>query len=89
MAIEVFKLFGSIMVKNDEANKNISKTEEKAEGLGKKLIGGIGTAAKWGAAVAAAAGTAATARIPYGAALLPGAAHLRAARARTERRALL
>lgn len=59
MAIEVFKLFGSIMVKNDEANKNISKTEEKAEGLGKKLIGGIGTAAKWGAAIAAAAGTAA------------------------------
>lgn len=59
MAIEVFKLFGSIMVKNDEANKNISKTEEKAEGLGQKLIGGIGTAAKWGAAIAAAAGTAA------------------------------
>lgn len=59
MAIEVFKLFGSIMVKNDEANKNISKTEEKAEGLGQKLVSGIGTAAKWGAAIAAAAGTAA------------------------------
>ena len=59
MAIEVFKLFGRIMVKNDEANKNISKTEEKAEGLGQKLIDGIGTAAKWGASIAAAAGTAA------------------------------
>ncbi|MGL5085309.1 MAG: phage tail tape measure protein [Clostridium sp.] len=59
MAIEVFKLFGSIMVKNDEANKNISMTESKAEGLGNKLLGGIGTAAKWGTAVAAAAGTAA------------------------------
>ncbi|XZM32773.1 phage tail tape measure protein [Clostridium perfringens] len=59
--MEIFKLFGSIMVKNDDANKNISKTEEKAEGLGKKLLGGIGTAAKWGAGIAAAAGTAAVA----------------------------
>lgn len=57
--MEIFKLFGSIMVKNDDANKNISKTEEKAVGLGKKLIDGIGTAAKWGAGIAAAAGTAA------------------------------
>lgn len=59
--MEIFKLFGSIMVKNDDANKNISKTEEKAEGLGKKLLGGIGTAAKWGAGIAAASGTAAVA----------------------------
>lgn len=59
--MEIFKLFGSIMVKNDEANENISKTEKKAEGLGKKLLGGIGTATKWGAGIAAAAGTAAVA----------------------------
>lgn len=61
MALEVFKLFGSIMVNNDEANKSISKTEEKASGLAKKFVSGVGTAAKWGAAVvgAAAAGGAA------------------------------
>ncbi|MCR1953006.1 phage tail tape measure protein [Clostridium sp. DSM 100503] len=57
--MEIFKLFGSILVNNDEANKSISKTDEKAEGLGKRLIGGIGTAVKWGGALAAAAGSAA------------------------------
>lgn len=61
MALEVFKLFGTIMVNNDEANKSISATEGKAEGLGKKLLGGIGTAAKWAAGIAAAAGTVAVA----------------------------
>lgn len=61
MALEVFKLFGTIMVNNDEANKSISATEGKAEGLSKKLIGGIGTAAKWAAGIAAAAGTVAIA----------------------------
>ena len=61
MALEVFKLFGSIVVKNDEANESIAKTEGKAEGLGNKLLGGIGTAAKWGAGIAAAAATAAIA----------------------------
>lgn len=53
--IEIFKLFGSIMVDNDEANKSISKTDEKAEGLGTKLGKGIKTAAKWGAALGAGA----------------------------------
>ncbi len=57
--MEIFKLFGSILVNNDEANKSISKTDEKAEGLGKRLIGGIGTDVKWGGALAAAAGSAA------------------------------
>lgn len=49
--MEVFKLFGSIMVDNAEANKSISKTDEKAGGLGDKLGKGIKTAAKWGAAI--------------------------------------
>lgn len=61
MALEVFKLFGTIMVNNDEANESISNTEGKAEGLGKKLLGGIGTAAKWAAGIAAAAGAVAVA----------------------------
>lgn len=61
MALEVFKLFGSIMVNNDQANKNISKTEEKAGGLAKKFVSGVGTAAKWGAAVVGAAAAGGTA----------------------------
>mgnify|MGYP000668292659 CR=1 FL=1 len=32
MAIEVFKLFGSIMVDNDKANKSISDTDKKLKG---------------------------------------------------------
>lgn len=61
MAIEIFKLMGSILVNNDAANESISKTDEKAEGLGGKFVKGVGTAAKWGAAIvgAAAAGGAA------------------------------
>lgn len=53
--MEIFKLFGSIFVDNDEANKSISKTDEKAEGLGTKLGKGIKTATKWGAAIGAGA----------------------------------
>lgn len=56
--MEIFKLFGSIFVDNEEANKSISKTEEHAEGLGTKLANGIKTAAKWGAGLAAGAGVA-------------------------------
>lgn len=44
------------MIDSDEANKSISKTEEKAEGLGTKLGEAIKTAAKWGMALGAAAG---------------------------------
>lgn len=57
--MEIFKLFGSIFVDNEEANKSIAKTEEQAEGLGTKLVNGIKTAAKWGAGIAAGAGVAA------------------------------
>lgn len=53
--MEIFKLFGSILIDSSEAQNSISKTEEKAESLGSKLTGGIKTAAKWGAAVVAGA----------------------------------
>lgn len=53
--MEIFKLFGSVMVDNSKANDSISKTEQKAEGLGSKLGAGIKTAAKWGAAIGGAA----------------------------------
>lgn len=55
MALEVFKLFGSVMVNNDEANKSIAKTTDNAEGLGSKLVSGAGTALKFGAAIGTAA----------------------------------
>lgn len=59
--MEIFKLFGSIFVDSDAADKSIKKTGENAEGFTAKLGNGIKTAAKWGAAVVAAAGVGATA----------------------------
>ena len=59
IALEIFKLFGSIFVNNDEANKSIAKTDEKAEGLATKFVNGAKTAAKWGTGIATAATTAA------------------------------
>lgn len=59
--MEIFKLFGSIFIDNDEANKSIAKTEKGAESLGSKLGSGIKTAAKWGAGIAAGAAAAGTA----------------------------
>ena len=51
MAVEVFKLFGSIFVNNDEANKSIAKTDEKASGVASTLGKGVKTVGKWGAAI--------------------------------------
>ena len=53
--MEIFKLFGSILIDSKEAENSISKTGEKAEGLGSKLQSGIKTAAKWAAGITAAA----------------------------------
>lgn len=61
MALEIFKLFGSIMVDNDKANDSISQTDKKAQGVGKTLLKGVGTTAKWGAGILAAAGAGVTA----------------------------
>lgn len=51
MALEIFKLVGSIFVDTDAANKSMAKTDEKASGIGKTLASGIKTAGKWGAAM--------------------------------------
>lgn len=51
MAVEIFKIFGSIFVNNDEANKSISETEKKSKGVASTLGNGIKTAAKWGTAM--------------------------------------
>src|SRR5690554_4236389 len=52
---------GTILVDSAKAEESISKTDKKAEGLGGKLKSGIATAAKWGAALGAAAVAAGTA----------------------------
>lgn len=51
MAVEIFKLFGSIFVNNDEANKSIAETEKKSKGVASTLGNGIKIAAKWGTAL--------------------------------------
>jgi hypothetical protein len=61
MALEIFKLFGSIQVDNDKANESIEKTDKKAQNIGSTLLKGVGTAAKWGAGIATAAGAGVTA----------------------------
>lgn len=58
MALEIFKLVGSIFVDNDAANKSIAKTDEKAQSVGKTMVGGLKTAAKWGAGIVAGAAAA-------------------------------
>lgn len=55
MAMEIFRLIGSVFVDTDQAEESIKKTDEKAGSLGKTLIDGIGTAAKWGAGIVAGA----------------------------------
>ena len=61
--MELFKLFGSILVDNDAANKSIDSTEQKAGGLGGKLGSLIGTAAKVGAGIVAGVGIAGAAML--------------------------
>lgn len=55
MALEIFKLVGSVFVNNDEANKSISKTDKKAQGLGKTFLDGVGKVGKFGLALGGAA----------------------------------
>lgn len=59
--MEIFKLFGSILINSDEADKSLAKTGKNAEGLGSKLTKGIGIATKFGVGLAVAATTGATA----------------------------
>ena len=59
--MEIFKLFGRILVDSDEAEKSMQKTESKASKLASSLGKGITTAAKWGAGLVAGAGAAGTA----------------------------
>lgn len=56
--MEIFKLFGSIFVNTDEADKSMQKTEKSAESIATKFSNGIKTAAKWGTAITAGAAAA-------------------------------
>ena len=56
--MEIFKLFGSIFVDNDKANKSIDETDKKGQSTAATLGNMVGTAAKWGAAIVAGAGVA-------------------------------
>lgn len=53
--MEIFKLFGSIFIDSADAQNSIQKTGKEAETMGSKLKTGLKTAAKWGAALTAAA----------------------------------
>ncbi len=56
--MEVFRLLGSIFVDNDQANKSIDQTDNKAKKTGLTLGGLVGTAAKMGAGILAGASVA-------------------------------
>ena len=53
--MEIFKLFGSILVDTDKAEQSIKKTDDKALDLGKTLASGAEKAGKFGLAVAGGA----------------------------------
>ena len=61
MALSIFSLMGSIFVDSSEAEKSISKTEEKSNKLSESFISGISTVGKWAAGFATAAASAALA----------------------------
>lgn len=61
--MEIFKLFGRILIDSSDAENSVQKTESKALKLAKTLGKGITTAAKWGAGLVTAAAGAATAVI--------------------------
>lgn len=61
MALEIFRLMGSVFVDTDAATRSLHNVDNRAQGFGKTLLKGVGTAAKWAAGVAVAAGAAGTA----------------------------
>ncbi|MGN1412374.1 MAG: phage tail tape measure protein [Oscillospiraceae bacterium] len=54
MALEVFKLFGSIFVDNTSANNSISKTKNEASSLWDSFKNGISTVGEWASSLASA-----------------------------------
>lgn len=63
MAMEIFKLIGSVFVDTDAADKSLKKTDKNAEGIGSRLLAAGKAAGKFAAGVAGAAAAAGTALI--------------------------
>lgn len=61
--MEIFKLIGSIFVDTEAAEKSLSKTDEKAGGVGKSLLKGAASAGKFALGLGAAAATGVTALV--------------------------
>ncbi|MFA5715441.1 MAG: hypothetical protein WC998_06860 [Candidatus Paceibacterota bacterium] len=59
--MEIFRLFGTIFLDSEDVNKKLTGVDKKAAGVGETLGKMVGTAAKWGAAIGAAAVAAGTA----------------------------
>lgn len=55
MALEIFKLVGSIFVDNEKANESIQKTDEKAQSLGETFLNGVSTVGEWAIGLTSAA----------------------------------
>ncbi len=56
--VEIFRLFGSVLIDDNEARNSLSRMDGQADDVGGKFGKMIGTAAKWGAALAAGAAAA-------------------------------
>lgn len=63
MALEIFRLVGSVFVDTDKANKSLHESDKKAEGLGTTLVGVVKTAGKFAAAFVGAATAVGTAMV--------------------------
>ena len=63
MALEIFKLVGSVFVDTDSAEKSLQKTDKKAGGLGTTLVNGAKSLGKFAAGVAGAAAAAGAALV--------------------------
>ena len=58
MALEIFRMIGSVFVDTDAANKSLQNTDKNAEGLGTTLANGIKSVGKFAAGIGAAVGAA-------------------------------
>ena len=63
MALEIFRLIGSVFVDTEQAEKSLKKTDKNAESFGSKLVSVGKTAGKFALGVGAAAGAAGAAII--------------------------
>ena len=55
MALEIFKLVGSVFVDTDKAEKSLKKADKQASSFGKTLVGGVKAAGKFAVGVGTAA----------------------------------